>query len=211
VQERGVTVDRQAFFDNADAALDLDRQAKPRYREISLDSEPRRATADEPQDEKGRPIVALPDRSTDCDEDLVDKSPDEIVEILERRSDDRDANNVERLMQEFPGKSDGVRHSSSSSNKKHRKPRPTFDHTKGAIDDHRDVGEKRPHPLAGRVSTQALAGIAKYASRDVTVGTMLDELGRTLHAGVSWPKIEFMLAELRLPEEKRRVILTAVT
>jgi hypothetical protein len=39
---------------------------------------------------------------------------------------------------------------------------------------------------------------------------MLDALGRTLHAGVSWATVEFMLAELRLPEEKRRVILTAV-
>jgi hypothetical protein len=210
-EKRGVTVDRQAYFDNADAALDLDRQPRPRYHEISLDSEPHRGAPDgEPQDEKGRPIVTLPDRNTDCDADLAGKSPDEIVEILERRGDDRDGNNVERLMQEFPGKSDGTLGSSSSSGKRHRKPRPPFDHTKATVQDLRDVGENRPHPVAGRVSTQALAGIGKYASRDVNVGTMLDALGRTLHAGASWATVEFLLAELRLPEEKRRVILTAV-
>jgi hypothetical protein len=132
VQERGVTVDRQAFFDDADAALDLSRRARPRYREVSLDSEPRRAKVDEPQDEKGRPIVALPDRSTDCDAELAGKSPDEIVEILEARTDDRDANNVERLMQQFPGQTDGARRSSSSSGKKRRKPRPPVDHTRRA-------------------------------------------------------------------------------
>jgi hypothetical protein len=189
-EQRGVTVDRQAFFDNADAALDLDRQPKPRYREISLDTEPRRAARNgEPQDEKGRPIVALPDRSTDCDEQLVGKSPDQIVEILERRGDDRDATNVERLMQEFPGKSDGTPRSSGSSGRKNRKPRPPFDHTKASVRDIKDVGEHRPHPIAGRVSTQALAGISKYASRDVSIGTMLDTLGRTLHAGVSWATV----------------------
>jgi hypothetical protein len=210
-EKRGVTVERQAYFDNADAALEIDRQPKSRYREISLDSEPRRAARNgEPQDEKGRPIVALPERSTDCDAELTGKSPDEIVEILERRGDDRDANNVERIMQEFPGKTDGTPRSSSSSGRKHRKPRAPFDHTKGTIQDLRDVGENRPHPVAGRVSTQALAGISKYASRDVNVGTMLDVLGRTLHAGVSWATVEFLLAELRLPEEKRRVVLTAV-
>jgi hypothetical protein len=202
-QKRGVTVDRQNYFDNADAALNLDRQPKLRYREVNLDSETRVAVADEPQDEKGRPLVALPERSTDCDAALAGRSPDEMVEILATRDDDRDANNIERLMQEFPGKSDGTRRSSGSSGRKHRKPRPAFDHTKGMIQDLRDVGENRPHPVAGRISTQALAGITDQASRDVNAGTMLDAIGKTLHAGVSWATIDFILGELRLQGQRR--------
>jgi hypothetical protein len=64
-----------------------------------------------------------------------------------------------------------------------------------------DVSELRPHPLAGRVSTDAIVGLKE---QKVTVGSILDVVGRALHAGVTWATIEFMLHELRLPAEKRR-------
>lgn len=189
----GVTRDREEFFDNPDLALQLNRRPAERYREVNLDCELRRAAGDDAgQDEKGRPIVALPDTATDYDPELVGKSPEEMAEILKGRSEAEDQNTA-RVMQQYPGHSEGVRHHGSNSGKRKQKPRPRVDHTKAAIEDVGEVAEKRPHPVAGRVSTEALAGLQ---AQPVNVGNILDAIGRKLYAGVSWAKIEFMLGDL---------------
>jgi hypothetical protein len=192
----GVTNDNQEFFDNADVALDIQKRTVT-LREVHLDSHNRIAGIDEPQDERGRPVVALPDPENGYDPELAGKTPDEIVAILKVRSEMAEANaSTDRLMRQYPGKSDGAPHSSSGG-KSAKKPRPPFDHTKGQVREMKDVGENRPHPVAGRVSSQAFVGITRYASRDCNAGTMLDAIGKTLHAGVSWAQIDFMLGELR--------------
>lgn len=193
-QHGGVTLERKEFFDDADAALGIDRRTAARYREVNLDSEQHRASiVNAPHDEKGRPIVTLPERATDCDPDLVDKSPEEMAEILASRSE-ADDSNISQIMQEYPGKSDGFKHHSSSSGKKHRKPRPAFDHTKASIHDAADtVAVSRPHPVCGRISTEALVGLKAQTQ---SAGSILDVIGKALYAGASWAKIEFVVSGL---------------
>jgi hypothetical protein len=191
----GVTLERKEFFDNPDAALDISRRVSARYREVNLDSEQHRASiVNAEHDEKGRPIITLPDRSTDCDPELVDKSPEAMAEILKARSE-ADHSNTVAIMQDYPGKSDGMKHhSSSSAGKRHHKPKPSFDHTKASIHDAADVVEvKRPHPVTGRVSTEALVGLS---AQTVSAGSILDAIGKALYAGTSWAKIEFVVSGL---------------
>jgi hypothetical protein len=198
MQTHGVTTDRQEFFDNPDAALNIHRRTVGTLREVNLDTVHRASVAEGQETRNGRPVVALPNPETGYDPELVGKSPDEIVAILNVRAEIAEASgSIDRMMRDYPGKSDGVPHSSSSG-KRHSKPRPPCDHTKASVRDLRDVGENRPHPVAGRVSTQALVGINRYTTRDASAGTMLDAIGKTLYAGVSWARIEFILTELRL-------------
>jgi hypothetical protein len=188
----GVTNDRQAFFDNPDAALDIHKRSN---RGLRAGEMPENNLAPD-TDAKGRASFDEPIEQS-YDAELAGKTPDEIVAILNLRSEAAEANaSTDHLMRQYPGKSDGAPRSSSGT-KAVKKPKPPFDHTKGSVRDLKDVGENRPHPVAGRISTQALSGITRYASRDLNAGTMLDAIGKTLHAGVSWSQIDFMLGELR--------------
>ncbi len=195
----GVTIERQALYDNPDAALQIPRSQPRRLRA----GEMAESVASGPRDGKGRVIATLPDPQLECDAELAGKSPEEIVEILERREDD-DHTSTDRIMREYPGKSADAPRSSSSSGKRHRKPSEPFDHTKGSVHDIRDVGDLRPHPVAGRISTQALAGIKHYETDGINAGTMLDAIGRALNAGVSWARIDYMLGELRARPRTRQ-------
>ena|GEM_PF-6912545 len=138
-----------------------------------------------PIDDKGRAIVALPDQSTDADPELVGKSPEQIIEILERRRAERDANpNIDKLMREAPGgRTDG---GGSSGGRRRRAPAPRPDHTKQSVVEI-EMRDLRPCTVAGKVSVEANEGL--YGEGNPSVGEMLETIGRALSRGVRWQQI----------------------
>lgn len=195
MQDRhGVTIERQAHFDDPDAALNLRRRSSvPKLRAGEMPENTAVAT-----DAKGRPIAVLPDTSGDCDPEIYGKSPDEIAEILERRQRaEEDHASTDAIMREFPGKGESLPHSSAGRRKYHR-PKPAPDFTSRPIDDFEGPTKYRPHQVGGRVSTPARHGLLAAGT---SVGEMLDTLGETLQVGVPWREIEWALKELA---EKQR-------
>jgi hypothetical protein len=71
--------------------------ADRRYSEVTLDEPCRRASADEPQDDKGRAIA--PNVAPDADAELFQKTPTEHVDIEDRRKAEAD-NDVSKMVGE---------------------------------------------------------------------------------------------------------------
>ena len=182
METHGLTNDRAAFFDNPDAALGL--------REVKLDS-PICTATEGPTDELGRPVIALPDQSLDTDPELYEKSPDEIVAILQRREAEADnrsdymGDTTENLTK-APG--DPQKKSSSGGSKIPKKPRPpeAGSNTRKPVTDVEPVLPRRPHLAAGRVSTEALHGLN---SSTASIGEIMNQVGETLFIGVGWSEV----------------------
>lgn len=137
----------------------------------------------------GRPVVVLPPATNGYRPELVDKSPDEMAQILEREDVARDEHfDVEREMRKAPG--GRVQGSHSGSSRSPKKPRPPVDHTKCSIVDIEKDAHYRPHTISGRVCTAARQGFAQQAT---SIGEMIDVLGETLQVGVPWTRIEYVL------------------
>lgn len=155
-------------------------------------------------DHKGRKLVRLPDRDTNCDPDLVGKSPDQIAQILADREGarDDDANfDFEREMQKVPG---GRIPGSSSSGGSSKKPKPPTDHTKGSIQDLRDVStgaELKPMTVSGKVSTRAYNALR---SQPESTGNIFDRLGIALAAGVRLDDVYAALDALTAATRRER-------
>lgn len=179
------------YTDDSSSALGLSHSASGR-RIFSRSSFTEHAITRAPH--KDAQLVVLPEPGNDCRADLVGKSPDEMAEILARTDADRDARfDTEREMQTVPGGRDPRSHSSSGG-RKHSKPHPRPDFTGRPITDFEAPAKYRPHPITGRVSTEARHGLY---SAGTSIGEMMNLLGETLHVGVSWTQIEYVLRELQ--------------
>lgn len=187
----GVTIERQAHFDDSNAALNLRRRsASQKLRAGEIAEAARGAT-----DHKGRSTVTLPDTTGECDPELYGKSPQETAEILERRAADEHAS-TDQLMRSYPGKpNDGAPHSSSGG-RRHKKPGPGVDHAKQSYGAPEDPAKFRPHQVGGRISTEALRAFVALKQRGVTPGEVLNLIGEVMYAGVPWAQIEWNLRDL---------------
>lgn len=176
------------FTGDSSTALGLDHHATVRrFSRTSFAEHPiTRAPAKDAQ------LVVLPDPGNDCRADLVGKSPDEMAEIIARTEADRDENfDFKREMEQVPG---GRAPGSHSSGRSAKKPHPRPSLTNVPISDIEAPAKYRPHTVSGKVSTEARHALYGQA---VTTGEMFDLLGETLHAGISWYQIEFILRELQ--------------
>ena len=200
-QHGGVTPRREEFFDDPDLALELDRRPAERYREVNLDSELRRAAIDDAgKTKRVARSSTLPERATDYDPELVESRPRKWQRSLSRPVRSR-GSNISRIMQEYPGKSDGFKHHGSSSGKKHRKPRPALRPYEGSIHDAADtVAVKPPAPRCGRISTEAYG----VESADPNAGNILDVIGKELYAGARGRKSSSCLATFASEARSRR-------
>lgn len=143
-------------------------------------------------DPKGRKTVTLPEERPGYDPNMVDLGPGELAEYLEGRDDDRDGNNIEKLIREHPGGRPPGSHSGGGS-KAPKKPRPGRDRVNSAIPFDGDAKTFRPHTLSVKISDGAKAGFDRYGPAKAE---MITVLGETLHSGVSWAKVEWTLKDL---------------
>lgn len=141
---------------------------------------------------KGRPVIKLPEPTSGYDPELVGKSPDELAEHFAHQDADRDANNIEKIMKEVPGGRAPGSHSTSSGRIRRKRSSGGGISGQNVPFDGPDV--YRPHVVAGRVSAEADRALR---SQPTSPGEMINLLGETLHAGVSWAQLEWTLRDLR--------------
>jgi hypothetical protein len=161
----------QEFFDDADTVLGL------------------RAGQ---MDEKGRPVVTLPQRDAYRPE-LEGKSPAEMAEILERddeQREDADANNIEQIMREAPG--GRTKHGGSHSGKRRKR----RGGSASGLDETTIAGggieppAYRPIVVSARVSLEGAIALKRASEQfGVSVGVMLDEIAAAYSAGVMWDEL----------------------
>lgn len=143
-------------------------------------------------DAKGRTIVTLPEHRPEPDPNMVGMNPDQLNDYLEAKEDERDGNNIEKLMKEAPGGFTPGSHSSSGSAKK---PKPGSQRKSQQNDlSEGNYESYRPHTIPSKISDKALAGIRNQV---VSSGIMLTLIGEMLYDGTSWAKIEFVLKGMR--------------
>lgn len=151
-------------------------------------------------DEHGRMAfdpLAQPEEVPGYRADLVDKSADEIVEILKSEEDDRDGNDIAKLMTQYPGQ-DPNHHGGGSRSKGQRKKKPSGIECGDHI-----IATSYPDPrnktLSVKVSLEAYDTM--YGQIDGP-GAMIEELAQTLIAGVPWFRVKaFFASEIRATQQ----------